>query len=104
LLALLGVPPFGLFVSEVMILGAGFHAGWWFAPTLALALLLVAFGGMLGALHRMAYGPDAAPIEALTWRGAAPIVVGLGLLLLTGVAWPPGLGAALARAAAVLGG
>jgi hydrogenase-4 component F len=104
LLALLGVPPFGLFVSEVMILGAGFHAGWWFAPALALALLLVAFGGMLGALHRMAYGPDAAPLEAPTWRGAAPIVVGLGLLLLTGVAWPPGLGAALARAAAVLGG
>ena len=104
LLALLGLPPFGLFVSELMILGAGLHADWWLAPALALALLLIAFAGMLRSLHRMAYGPDAPPREVPTWRGAAPIAVALGLLLLTGMAWPPGLAAALARAAAVLGG
>ena len=54
LLALLGLPPFGLFVSELMILGAGFQRGWWLAAALALALLLMAFAGMLRALHRMA--------------------------------------------------
>ena len=106
LLALLGLPPFGLFISELMILGAGFQAGSWIAPVLALGLLLVAFAGLLSALHRLAYGPTgaAAPREHASWAGAAPIVVGLGLLLLTGLAWPPGLAAALARAAAVLGG
>jgi len=106
LLALLGLPPFGLFVSELMILGAGFRGGWWIASALALALLLIAFAGMLRALHRMAYEPGAPPTprEAPSWAGAAPVAVGLGLLLLTGVAWPPGLAAALARAAAVLGG
>jgi hydrogenase-4 component F len=106
LLALLGLPPFGLFVSELMILGAGFRGDWWLASALALALLLIAFAGMLRALHRMAYAPGAPTTlrETPSWAAAAPVAVGLGLLLLTGVAWPPGLAAALARAAAVLGG
>jgi hydrogenase-4 component F len=105
-LALSGLPPFGLFISELMILGGGIQAGWRAAPALALALLLVAFGGMLRALHRVAYGVDAgmAPREALSWGGVAPVAIGLGLLILTGLAWPPGLADALARAAAVLGG
>jgi hydrogenase-4 component F len=105
LLALLGLPPFGLFISEVMIIGAGFRGGWLVAPALALALLLVAFGGMLRALHRMAYAPGgpARPLEPMTWQGVAPIAVALVLLLLTGLAWPPGLAGALVRIAAVAG-
>jgi hydrogenase-4 component F len=106
LLALLGLPPFGLFISELMIIGAGFQGGWLAAPALALALLLVAFGGMLRALHRMAYGAGALarPRETATWQAVAPVAVALGLLVLTGLAWPPGLAAALARIAAVVGG
>jgi hydrogenase-4 component F len=106
LLALLGLPPFGLFISELMIIGAGFQGGWLAAPALALALLLVAFGGMLRALHRMAYGAGAParPRETATWQAVAPVAVALGLLVLTGLAWPPGLAAALARIAAVVGG
>jgi hydrogenase-4 component F len=105
LLALLGLPPFGLFISEVMILGAGFQEGWWGATGLALLLLVVAFGGMLRALHRMAH--DAAPAtrrEDVSWQAAVPVVIALGLLLLTGLAWPPGLAGALARITAVVGG
>ena len=33
LLALLGLPPFGLFISELMIFGAGFRQGWGFAAS-----------------------------------------------------------------------
>jgi hypothetical protein len=40
----------------------------------------------------------------VTWRGVAPVAATLGLLVLTGLAWPPGLVAALARVAAVVGG
>jgi formate hydrogenlyase subunit 3/multisubunit Na+/H+ antiporter MnhD subunit len=81
------------------------QGGWVVAPALALALLLVAFGGMLRALHRMAYAPGgpARPLEPVTWQGVAPIAVALVLLLLTGLAWPPGLDNALVRIAAVAG-
>jgi hydrogenase-4 component F len=108
LLALLGLPPFGLFISELMILGAGFREGWGLAAALGLALLLIAFGGLLRALHQMVYGSagdvGAGARETLTWKGAAPIAVALSLLVLTGIAWPPGLAAALERLAAVMGG
>jgi len=110
LLALLGLPPFGLFISELMIFGAGFQEGWGIAAALGLGLLLIAFGGLLRALHHMAYGSAAAAgagvsaRETLTWKGAAPIAVALSLLVLTGTAWPPGLTAALERVVAVMGG
>ena len=106
LLALLGLPPFGLFISELLIFGAGFREGWGFAAALGLVLLLIAFGGLLRALHHMAYGVSGglAAQETLTWKGAAPIAVALSLLVLTGTAWPPGLAAALERVAAVMGG
>jgi hydrogenase-4 component F len=110
LLALLGLPPFGLFVSELMILGAGFQEGWGLAAALGLVLLLIAFGGLLRAMHQMAYGSAAgvgavpAARETLTWKGAAPIAAALSFLVLTGTAWPPGLAAALERLAAVMGG
>ncbi len=106
LLALLGLPPFGLFISELMILGAGFREGWGLAAALGLVFLLVAFGGLLRAMHQMAYGIPAGVVarETLTWRGAAPIAVALSLLVLTGIVWPPGLAAALERLAAVMGG
>jgi len=106
MLALLGLPPFGLFISELMILGAGFKEGWPAATVLALGLLLVAFGGMLRALHGISYGAPAAWAgrELVTWGGVTPVAAALGLLVLTGLAWPPGLVAALARIAAVVGG
>jgi len=91
-----------------MILGAGFQEGWGPAAALGLVLLLVAFGGLLRALHSMAYGSpaagSAAARETLTWKGAAPIAIALSLLVLTGTAWPPGLASALERVAAVMGG
>ena len=110
LLALLGLPPFGLFISELMIFGAGIREGWFLAAALGLVLLLIAFGGLLRALHHMAYGSAAAggagvsARETLTWKGAAPMAVALSLLVLTGTAWPPGLAAALERLVAVMGG
>lgn len=106
LLALLGLPPFGLFVSQVMIFRAGFEAGHLAAPLLGLALLLVAFAGLLGAGHRMLHGtaPPDVPREAVTWRAALPAALALGLLVLTGVAWPPGLATALEAITAVVGG
>jgi hydrogenase-4 component F len=104
MLALMGLPPSGLFVSELLIFGAGFRAGHVIVAAVGLLLLLVAFGGLLRAAHGMVFGLASAPArpEAGGWPAAAPIVVALGLLVLTGVAWPPGLAAALERIAALV--
>jgi hydrogenase-4 component F len=102
MLALLGLPPFGLFVSEVMIFGAGFASGYLAASIAGLVLLLIAFAGTLGALQRMLHGEAAGRgVEARAWA-SAPLVAALALLLLTGLAWPPGLAGALAGIAAVI--
>jgi hydrogenase-4 component F len=104
MLALVGLPPFGLFVSEVMIFTAGFEAGHVVVPVLGLALLVVAFAGLLRAAHRMLYGLAPAPIrEVAHWPSALPLAAALLLLLLTGLAWPPGLATALERIAGLLG-
>jgi hydrogenase-4 component F len=103
MLALLGLPPFGLFVSEVMIIGAGFAAGHAVAAVTALGLLVIAFGGLLRTLQRMLHGEAAGPgIEGSAWA-SVPLVAALGLLLMTGLAWPPGLARALERIALVVG-
>src|SRR5256885_15774135 len=47
MLALVGLPPFGLFVSEVMIFAAGFAQGFHFVAGVGLILLVVAFAGLL---------------------------------------------------------
>jgi hydrogenase-4 component F len=102
MLALMGLPPFGLFVSEVMILGAGFAAGYSVVAAVALGLVVIAFAGLLRALQGMLYGEAAGRgVERGAWT-AAPFVAALALLLMTGVAWPPGLAGALAGIADVI--
>jgi hydrogenase-4 component F len=101
MLALLGLPPFGLFVSEVMIIGAGFSGGHVAAAVTALVLLVIAFAGLLRALQRMLHGEAAGRGMERRWT-AVPMVAALILLLLSGLAWPPGLAGALAAIAEVV--
>jgi hydrogenase-4 component F len=105
MLALMGLPPFGLFVSEVMVFTAGFRAGFVAAPLAGLALLVLAFAGMLGAVHAMLYGPapDVEREAPPRWYTTLPAGAALLLLLAAGLAWPPGLAAALDHVAALVG-
>ena len=85
-----------------MIIGAGFAAGHVLAPVTALVLLAVAFAGLLRALQRMLHGEAAGRgVERRAWA-EVPMVVALALLLMTGLAWPPGLAGALASITAVI--
>ena len=105
MLALVGLPPFGLFVSEVMIFGAGFAQG--FACRRG-RRAVPARDRLRGPPPRSprdlvrTIARASRPIEASGWRPALPVAAALALLLLTGLAWPPGLGAALDRIVAIV--
>ncbi|PYO48705.1 MAG: hypothetical protein DMD84_20290 [Candidatus Rokuibacteriota bacterium] len=102
-LALMGLPPFGLFTSEVMIFAAGFREGHAWAAAAGLVLVVVAFGGLLRAAHAMLFGsPPAVRRAPAGWIAAVPMAAALIALVSTGLAWPPGLAAALELAARVV--
>jgi NADH:ubiquinone oxidoreductase subunit 5 (subunit L)/multisubunit Na+/H+ antiporter MnhA subunit len=60
MLALMGLPPFGLFVSEVMIFGAGFRVRTRRGELIGLVLLLIAFAGSCTPCSECSYGEAAA--------------------------------------------
>jgi hydrogenase-4 component F len=103
-LALAGLPPFGLFLSEVLLIRAGWLAGHPFLTGGVLVLMLVAFGSLVHHLHRMLFGEPPAGI-ALGERLTMPLVVlALPLLALAwiGLALPAWLAMLLTHAAEVL--
>src|SRR6185503_13996969 len=63
ILAVVGLPPFGLFVSEFALFRAGFSVGRPWLVALILALLAVAFVSMIGHLNRMLYGVPTAGVR-----------------------------------------
>ena len=85
--AIAGLPPFGVFTSEFLIVSSTFARD----PLLALALvfgLLVAFGALLLRVTQVAFGPPRGPVGPV---GASyvPIVAHLALVLIAGI-WLPG--------------
>jgi hydrogenase-4 component F len=63
-LAIVGLPPFGLFISELMILTAAFRASRYFVAVLMLAALSVVFGALLHHFQHMLAGkPQRAPVK-----------------------------------------
>lgn len=60
-LALLGLPPFSLFASEVGVVRAGFGAGLGWTVSLALVLVLVAYAALGYRTGRMVLGPAPGP-------------------------------------------
>jgi hydrogenase-4 component F len=55
-LAIVGMPPFNIFVSEFMILSSGFGGGQFLASSLVIAFLVVIFAGFMRHLIRMVFG------------------------------------------------
>jgi hydrogenase-4 component F len=89
-LAAVGLPPFGLFISEFALFRAGFAAGRPWLMGLVLALLAVAFASMIGHLNRMLYGAPAAGIavgEGSSWP-LVPLGACVAALVVLGLALP----------------
>jgi len=99
-LAILGLPPFGLFMSEWALVRAGFaaHRPWLMAAVLV--LLVVAFVGVLRHLNRMLYGTARADVkrgESERWE-LLPLALCVVILVVLGLALPAPLASLLQRA------
>ncbi len=104
-LALIGLPPFGLFVSELILLRAGFAAGRTWLMGAVLALLAVASVGLVAHANRMLYGPSppGVPVgEREPWR-LLPLALSLGALVVLGLTVPAPLATLLTRVADIVG-
>jgi hydrogenase-4 component F len=109
LAALLGLPPFSLFVSEVALARAGIDTGLAWAIAAMLVLLLVIFvavtvkaAGMLFGSTPTTPAPAGPPIGVLSARSAAPLVAGLLVVAALGIVdWP--LGPLLHSASMIVG-
>ena len=105
--AVLGSPPFGLFLSELTIVRAGFAESGPVLPLLLLALLAVAFVAFARTTTGMVTGEPQASPGPYRGRGAgiaavAPLLVGLTALLVLGLWIPAGLDTAIRHSMAVL--
>ncbi len=107
--AVLGSPPFGLFLSELTIVRAGFAYGSPVFPLLLLALLGLAFVAFARTTAGMVTGSPpgelASPYRsrAAVAVTAAPLVLGLAALLVLGLWIPAGLDAVLRHSVGVIG-
>jgi hydrogenase-4 component F len=105
MLAVVGLPPFGLFISEFALFRAGFAAGRPWLMGLVLALLTLAFVSMIGHLNRMLYGAPAAGIAV--GEGSAWPLIPLGLcvtaLVVLGLTLPAPLQTLLERIVEIAG-
>ena len=96
-LAVIGLPPFGLFISEFALFRAGFAAGRPWLMGLVLALLAVAFVSMIGHLNRMLYGAPTAgvPVGERDLWPLVPLGACVAALVVLGVVLPAPLQALL---------
>ncbi len=103
-LAIVGMPPFGLFLSEFTILTAAFTQARYFVAMVLLVGLSVVFGALLHHFQRMLSG-DAVPATAHPRRRLsdfAPMAICSAALLVLGVRIPMVLMDMLHKAMAVL--
>ncbi len=111
--AVLGSPPFGLFLSELTIVRAGFAGASPALPLLLLLLLAVAFIAFARTTTGMATGEPASRLaasgraspyqgRAASLTAVAPVTVGLAALLVLGLWIPAGLTTVITHSISVL--
>jgi hydrogenase-4 component F len=101
-LAILGMPPFGVFASEFLILTTAMREQPWATPFLLLALG-VAFAAVFSRVQPMVFGETS--VKPLRHPPAlVPVFAHLGLGLLLGLYIPPYLDAWYRQAARMIGG
>ncbi len=100
-LAIAGLPPLGIFMSEFLVISSTFAR----APLLALVLvfgILVGFAALFLRLNSIAFGEPRGP-TAKAQASYVPMFAHLGLVLLAGIYMPPALVAWFQNVAGLLG-
>jgi hydrogenase-4 component F len=100
-LAILGMPPFGVFASEFLILTTAMHEQPWATPFLLIALG-VAFAAVFGRVQTMVFGETTLP-RLPHPPALLPVFAHLALVLLLGLYIPPYLADWYRQAAALIG-
>ena len=101
-LAILGMPPFGVFTSEFLILTTAMHTYPWSMPFL-LTALGVAFAAIFGRMQSMVFG-ETSGTRLPHPPALIPVFVHLALVLLLGLYIPPYLAEWYRQATALIGG
>ena len=86
-IAILGIPPFGVFASEFLILTTTMHQAPWATPFLLISLG-VAFAAIFGKVQPMVFGETTAPRLPHS-PALVPVFVHLLLVLMLGIFIPP---------------
>jgi hydrogenase-4 component F len=100
-IAILGVPPFGVFASEFIILTTAMAQQPWATPFLLVALG-VAFAAIFGKVQPMVFGETTLP-RLPHPPALIPVFVHLALVFILGIFIPPYLAAWYRQAAALIG-
>jgi hydrogenase-4 component F len=104
ILALVGLPPFGLFVSEFLLIRAAVLTNRAWVAASVLILLLTAFISLIGHLNRMLYGdaPEGIQVgETRSWPVLA-LAASTAVLVVLGLALPTSLSMLIQRSAETL--
>jgi hydrogenase-4 component F len=101
-LAILGLPPFGVFASEFLILTTAMREQPWATPILLLALG-VAFAAIFGRVQPMVFG-DTRAARLPHPPALLPVFTHLALVLMLGLYVPPYLADWYRAAARLIGG
>lgn len=91
ILALIGLPPFGFFISELSLFRAGFAAGYYWVMGTTLVILAIAFVAIINQLNKMLYGKAPDKIsqgEEDGWWWFIPLLIPLVALIVLGLTIP----------------
>jgi hydrogenase-4 component F len=99
--AIAGLPPMGIFMSEFLVVSSTFARQPWLAILLAFGII-VALGGLFLRLNSVAFGEPRGPSEP-THASFVPIFAHFAIVFVAGIYMPPALVAGFENVARLLG-
>jgi len=99
--AIAGLPPLGIFMSEFLVISSTFSRAPWLVMILVFGIL-VALGGLFMQLNKIAFGEARGPAEPAQ-ASYVPMFTHLAIVLIAGIYMPPSLVAGFQTVAKLLG-